>query len=113
MAVVRRACTVPERKLATMLSNGLGYAAIGRVTQHNEDTIRARCLSLGLATPRPRPPEPPPEPALRTMLAFEGVSCADIGRAFGLTPEQLRLVARRYGLPTDQAGRAALRSARS
>lgn len=113
MAVERRACTIPERKLATMLANGLGYAAIGRVTQHNEDTIRARCLSLKLAAPRPRQPEPPPKPALRTMLAFQSVSCEDIGRAFGMTGQQVRVAARRYGLPTDAAGRAALRSSQS
>lgn len=92
------------------LRDGEGYAAIARRYAVGENAVRRRCRMLGLRElVNGRAPN---EAALRMALSHSDVSIKQIARAFGVEGRTIWTAAKRYGLPTDERGREALRDAR-
>ncbi|MBD8909508.1 hypothetical protein [Methylorubrum zatmanii] len=92
------------------LAEGEGYADIARRYAVGENAVRYRCRRLGLRELVNG--KAPNEAALRMALAMSDVSIKRIAQVFGVEARTIWVAARRYGLPTDERGREALRDAR-
>jgi transposase-like protein len=109
---MRSECKVPEAVLRRGLAAGRTYADIAREHRHEPHAIRQRCRDLGLKSARRPRATAPSEALLRMALALEGVPVTRIAESLGCSESLLRATAKRLGLPTGEAGRAALREAR-
>jgi transposase-like protein len=104
---------MPISELRRRFEEGGTYASIARECGVGENTVRYRARMLDVRPIVNAPPRPAPsEAAMRLALAHADLSLARIAQAFGCTTTTLSRAARAAGLPTDQAGRAALMEAR-
>lgn len=101
----------PAAVLRAALAKGASYAAIAREHDVSDDAVRIRAVGLGLRAPR-RYGRMPDERIVRFGLSVADVPVARLAACWGVDPGHLLQTARRLGLPTDQAGREALRTAR-
>lgn len=101
---------VPPAELRRHLAAGETYASLSRRYDVGENAIRYRCQRLGLRELVNG--KAPGEQALRMALSHSDISIKQIARAFGVEGRTIWAAARRYGLPTDERGREALRDAR-
>lgn len=104
---------MPAAEMRRRFEAGASYAAIAREVGVGENAVRYRARKLSV---RPlvnaAPVQAPNEAALRLALAHVDLTLKRIADSFGCTPATLRQSARGYGVPTDPAGRAALRGGR-
>ncbi|TXN73266.1 hypothetical protein [Methylobacterium sp. WL6] len=98
---------MPDAEVRRRVAAGEAYAAIGRDVGLTGETIRQRALRAGLASPR-RHGRVPGAAVLRVAVLADAPLTAT-ATAWGCAPASILRACRRLGLPTDRAGRAALR----
>ncbi|SFM16128.1 hypothetical protein [Methylobacterium pseudosasicola] len=100
----------PPALLRELLEAGETLASIARKHGVEVHRVRYRCRRLGLGELKGKAPA---RDALALALSHSDIPLTRIAKAFGCEPCTIGVAARRYGLPTDEAGRRALMEARS
>jgi hypothetical protein len=101
----------PVAVLRAALQKGASYAAIARRDGVSDDAVRMRAVGLGLRASR-KNGRLSDERILKFGLSVADVPVARLAACWGVDVEHLYTAARRLGLPTDPAGREALRASR-
>jgi hypothetical protein len=102
----------PPAQLRQLVSEGAGYAAIARLDDVPVHVVRYRARRSGAVVGRPKG-RAPNRAVLEMGLAQVDLTLKALAKAWGCQAGTVARVAKLHGLPTDEAGRRALREARS
>lgn len=108
---MRRECKIPRAELERRLAAGQTYRRIAMETGWSESAVARRCVGLRLPAPRGGRMGADPlvsDDVLRELLVTEvRLSLRAIGHRVGISDTAVHKRARRLGIPTHRAGRAA------